>query len=446
MKEIVNKLHENRQIELAKSILESAGYKVTKGLQESEDLDQHREEIVNFLQSLKEQGHDQYYRDLVDSPADYDEDPDFLEELKNFFEDSTIYIMDRESAVYDLDIISDEAEVYLYNNLEEITGGSSVDVKYGADQDFPHIPSRHYIKIISPLGKFLKAYEWGNSVYYIPENSRLKLVAKLQGSDLQESKSLEESDSSKPAILNASDVMYFEDPMFRSSKSDIIEYFGSMSVFNKIMKTLGNDPYHIFTCMKDDRGPAYAFFDKKLAGSSPVSTFGGFQVYDLEGHKVIKDNEISAYIFNDSISAIYGEQSGQVTEDAGVKVNKNDNYLADDEDIAGSLEYLKSQMYPISQLLRDYGGLDLFSQERDGTEELDIPCDLLGGDYDNVYMISEDDGGAGDVMEIFHDMDREDIKTVHMPGRGYNILVEVPGMGQFVYQNQYGYITLFKKF
>lgn len=37
MKEIVNKLHENRQVELAKSILESKGYKVSKRLNESHD-------------------------------------------------------------------------------------------------------------------------------------------------------------------------------------------------------------------------------------------------------------------------------------------------------------------------------------------------------------------------------------------------------------------------
>ena len=37
MKEIVNKLHDNRQIELAKRILESNGYRVTKGSKELQD-------------------------------------------------------------------------------------------------------------------------------------------------------------------------------------------------------------------------------------------------------------------------------------------------------------------------------------------------------------------------------------------------------------------------
>lgn len=39
MKEIVNRLHETRQVELAKQIMEAAGYKVTKTTNESGDIE-----------------------------------------------------------------------------------------------------------------------------------------------------------------------------------------------------------------------------------------------------------------------------------------------------------------------------------------------------------------------------------------------------------------------
>lgn len=51
MKEIVNRLHENRQIELAKSILESKGYKVTKKSTKKLNESVNSDEVVQIIRA-----------------------------------------------------------------------------------------------------------------------------------------------------------------------------------------------------------------------------------------------------------------------------------------------------------------------------------------------------------------------------------------------------------
>lgn len=129
-----------------------------------------------------------------------------------------------------------------------------------------------------------------------------------------------------------------------------------------------------------------------------------------------------------------------IVEAAGYEVTLND------EEREQSLEYLKDHMYSIQTMLDNYGdgGLEQFSREREGTEEIDIPCDLLKGNYDNVFMICDEDEGSKEFFELWRELDREDGKTVNFAD-GYCILVNTE-LGEFVYQNMWGMITIFKKF
>lgn len=53
MKEIVNRLHENRQIELAREIMEAAGYSVTeKKLSESNNDESRLQELINSIKEM----------------------------------------------------------------------------------------------------------------------------------------------------------------------------------------------------------------------------------------------------------------------------------------------------------------------------------------------------------------------------------------------------------
>lgn len=51
MKEIIDRLHENKQIELAKSILESEGYKVEKKVNEADDSQEISEKKRNMIEN-----------------------------------------------------------------------------------------------------------------------------------------------------------------------------------------------------------------------------------------------------------------------------------------------------------------------------------------------------------------------------------------------------------
>lgn len=65
MKEIVTRLHENRQIELAKSILEANGYKVSKKVNESVAPDIKCDEVLNNAQAIR------YFQDILENPISY---------------------------------------------------------------------------------------------------------------------------------------------------------------------------------------------------------------------------------------------------------------------------------------------------------------------------------------------------------------------------------------
>lgn len=119
-----------------------------------------------------------------------------------------------------------------------------------------------------------------------------------------------------------------------------------------------------------------------------------------------------------------------------------------------SLDFFKKYMRPIQEVIDDIGGVDAYSSERGDTEELDIPCSLLGGNYNTVYTVDEGDEiydreaplRGKDVIDSFTSLDRKMKKRVELSdNRGYNILVGTP-LGDFVYQNQSGYICLYKKF
>lgn len=124
------------------------------------------------------------------------------------------------------------------------------------------------------------------------------------------------------------------------------------------------------------------------------------------------------------------------------KVNKHDDYLAEG---AASLEYLKSKMISISDLLDNFGGIKQFAAERDGTDELDIPCEMLGGNYDNVYMISDQDEGGPEVLKIIRGLDSKEVSRKNIPYVASNILMDSP-LGKYVYQNQSGMEVIFMKF
>ena len=90
MKEIVERLQENRQVELAKSILESNGYRVTKDRLEESTHDkyttaQHIEDIKNFL-SLPMQMSLSWY-DMKSNPRDTDYSQEYFDEVESMLED-----------------------------------------------------------------------------------------------------------------------------------------------------------------------------------------------------------------------------------------------------------------------------------------------------------------------------------------------------------------------
>lgn len=74
MYEITKRLHENKQVALAKEILENAGYKVTKKLQESSELPIQGEKMSNAEAQ-------EFFQGILNSPEKYgyDEYPEYLE-------------------------------------------------------------------------------------------------------------------------------------------------------------------------------------------------------------------------------------------------------------------------------------------------------------------------------------------------------------------------------
>lgn len=129
------------------------------------------------------------------------------------------------------------------------------------------------------------------------------------------------------------------------------------------------------------------------------------------------------------------ELAKSILEDAGYKVEKRVG--------TPSLDKIKRWMYPVSEILDNYGEED-FIRDRGGTDELDIPCEMLDGTRDNVYVIGEEEEGAGEVFRFFRSLKREDVRKQEFDG-GYCILVNTD-VGPFVYQNISGFESLFKKF
>lgn len=94
MNNIVEKLHENRQVEVAKEILESAGYNVSKKLQESVELSGRAADMVELLEELPFMGSSDIVYDIMRQPEEYNYTQEGAERLEQFFQGETPYIMD----------------------------------------------------------------------------------------------------------------------------------------------------------------------------------------------------------------------------------------------------------------------------------------------------------------------------------------------------------------
>lgn len=173
MKEIIDRLQENRQIELAKSILESNGYKVAKESNIERD-----QVYVEFLEALSTRGMDELFQDIAATPEDYDESPEFLSAVQEFLGDSKIYLLSHDSVVYEEEIIGDKEYTDFYNDLAKLLGGKEELV---SDNDpLSNSGYRSLYKITSPLGNALKTHEYGAIIIYLPDNTCKRLKAKLE--------------------------------------------------------------------------------------------------------------------------------------------------------------------------------------------------------------------------------------------------------------------------
>lgn len=136
------------------------------------------------------------------------------------------------------------------------------------------------------------------------------------------------------------------------------------------------------------------------------------------------------------------EAAKRLLEDAGYTVSKD----YDEYEINSSIKYMIDYMISIQELIENYGGKDLFIKERGSTAELDIPCKLLGGNYYNVFTISDQDDYGVEMLELYNYLKKKEVKREELPDRaGYCILMNTE-LGEFVYQNQWGMGVLYKKY
>lgn len=95
MKEIVDRLHENRQIEVAKSILEAHGYTVTKKIDERANIKSGEVMIASDAIDT--------FQSMVDEPEEYEDELEFAKAMLDI-------LRKNKGAVYHDDILAHEYE------------------------------------------------------------------------------------------------------------------------------------------------------------------------------------------------------------------------------------------------------------------------------------------------------------------------------------------------
>lgn len=178
MKEIIDRLQENRQIELAKSILESKGYRVTKDRLEESTNDkyttaQHIEDIKNFLRLPMEMSLS--WNDMKSNPRDTDYSQEYFDKVESMLGGSDIVIYSSESYDYDE---GDFSPAY-FEPLQyaEFYRGNSTKIEIPGDNS-----GLSSTLIKSPVGTVLQQGGWGISYVHMTSETRDKVIRYLDKS------------------------------------------------------------------------------------------------------------------------------------------------------------------------------------------------------------------------------------------------------------------------